>query len=569
MLDGATSGLAPLSSRGVYRDRGSEHTAGRAGLCNRSAGWPRRRPLFGRRQPRAGHAVDRAYHWHCDRVSGGLSRRESCRRRKLPGSRAVPHWSCLGGCLVCRRANPSAARAPRRARRTRPARRAGGRAGAAARRRRGTGPDRPRSARLRRPRDQRDRRPCRRRPAAASSGSGSLAPRAGCDRGAGTADSRGDRSDRRDPPRGVLERIHRGSAQPRVTEYAARTSSVRRARDQGRDRRQPAVVEQSGRSVHLSNPARGPHERGPAWSWERPYRVGVRQNGGRVHRNQSDPRQRSAAVRRWSRADRYAGARDPARWQPEYRAGQWRVSGSRFDSIRGSRDVTRVLIADDDDLMRAGLVELLSNDPTIEIIGQASSGRQAVERARRLAPDVVLMDIRMPDLDGIAATRELSRAAPEARVLILTTFEQDDYVFGALRAGASGFLLKRTRPEELIAGVHTIAAGDSLLSPSVTRRVIDRMAQQPTPELVGKAKLDELTPREREVLALVAQGLSNREIAAVLVVEESTIRTHVKRILMKLDLRDRIQVVIFAYETGMNLAVGAAKPAHLQDRRTG
>jgi len=231
--------------------------------------------------------------------------------------------------------------------------------------------------------------------------------------------------------------------------------------------------------------------------------------------------------------------------------------------------VTRVLIADDDDLMRAGLVELLSNDPTIEIIGQASSGRQAVERARRLAPDVVLMDIRMPDLDGIAATRELSRAAPEARVLILTTFEQDDYVFGALRAGASGFLLKRTRPEELIAGVHTIAAGDSLLSPSVTRRVIDRMAQQPTPELVGKAKLDELTPREREVLALVAQGLSNREIAAVLVVEESTIRTHVKRILMKLDLRDRIQVVIFAYETGMNLAVGAAKPAHLQDRRTG
>jgi DNA-binding NarL/FixJ family response regulator len=214
--------------------------------------------------------------------------------------------------------------------------------------------------------------------------------------------------------------------------------------------------------------------------------------------------------------------------------------------------VTRVLIADDDDLMRAGLVELLSNDPTIEIIGQASNGRKAVEQARRLAPDVVLMDIRMPDLDGIAATRELSRAAPQARVLILTTFEQDDYVFGALRAGASGFLLKRTRPEELIAGVHTIAAGDSLLSPSVTRRVIDRMAQQPTPELAGRAKLDQLTPRERGVLALLAQGLSNREIAAALVVEESTVRTHVKRILMKLDLRDRIQAVIFAYETGMN-----------------
>jgi RNA polymerase sigma factor (sigma-70 family) len=217
--------------------------------------------------------------------------------------------------------------------------------------------------------------------------------------------------------------------------------------------------------------------------------------------------------------------------------------------------VTRVLIADDDDLMRAGLIELLTSDPEIEIVGQASTGREAVDRARRLAPDVVLMDVRMPDLDGIAATRELSQAAPDTRVLILTTFEQDDYVFGALRAGASGFLLKRARPEELIAAVHTIAAGDSLLSPSVTRRVIDRMAQQPTPELADQAKLDGLTPREREVLALVARGLSNREIAAALGVEESTIRTHVKRALRKLDLRDRVQAVIFAYETGVNQPV--------------
>ncbi len=214
--------------------------------------------------------------------------------------------------------------------------------------------------------------------------------------------------------------------------------------------------------------------------------------------------------------------------------------------------MTRVLIVDDDDLMRAGLVELLSTDPTIEIVGQASTGREAVERTRRIGPDVVLMDVRMPDLDGIAATRELSRTAPEAKVLILTTFEQDDYIFGALRAGASGFLLKRTRPEELIAAVHTIAAGDSLLSPAVTRRVIDRMAQQPTPELSDQTKLDELTPREREVLQLIARGLSNREIAAALVVEESTTRTHVKRILMKLGLRDRVQAVIFAYETGVN-----------------
>jgi DNA-binding NarL/FixJ family response regulator len=214
--------------------------------------------------------------------------------------------------------------------------------------------------------------------------------------------------------------------------------------------------------------------------------------------------------------------------------------------------VTRVLIADDDDLMRAGLAELLTADPGIDIVGQAATGRQAVERARRLAPDVVLMDVRMPDLDGIAATRELSRTAPGAKVLILTTFEQDDYIFGALRAGASGFLLKRTRPEELIAAVHTIAAGDSLLSPSVTRRVIDRMAQQPTPELTHRATLETLTPRERDVLELIARGLSNREIAATLVVEESTIRTHVKRILMKLNLRDRVQAVILAYETGLN-----------------
>ena len=220
--------------------------------------------------------------------------------------------------------------------------------------------------------------------------------------------------------------------------------------------------------------------------------------------------------------------------------------------------MTRVLIADDDDLMRAGLVELLSGDPSIQIIGEASNGRQAVERARRLDPDVVLMDVRMPDLDGIEATRELTRATPDTRVLILTTFEQDDYVFGALRAGASGFLVKRTRPEELIAAVHTIAAGDALLSPSVTGRVIDRMAQQPTPDLADQASLGELTPREREVLELVARGLSNREIATALVVEESTIRTHTKRILMKLGLRDRVQIVIFAYETGVNQPAAVA-----------
>jgi DNA-binding NarL/FixJ family response regulator len=219
--------------------------------------------------------------------------------------------------------------------------------------------------------------------------------------------------------------------------------------------------------------------------------------------------------------------------------------------------MTRVLIADDDSLVRAGLVELLAADPAIEVVGQAATGREAIERTRRLDPDVVLMDVRMPDLDGIAATHALTLAATRARVLILTTFEQDDYIFGALRAGASGFLLKRTRPEELIAAVHTIADGDSLLSPSVTRRVIDRMAQQPTPALADQARLAELTPRERQVLGLIARGLPNRAIAAELVVEESTIRTHVKRILMKLGVRDRVQIVIFAYETGINRPAAA------------
>jgi len=212
----------------------------------------------------------------------------------------------------------------------------------------------------------------------------------------------------------------------------------------------------------------------------------------------------------------------------------------------------RVLVVDDEDLMRAGLRAVLSSDESVEVVGEAGDGRAAVERARALRPDVVLMDVRMPGVDGIAATRELVAAVPDARVLILTTFEEDDYIFGALSAGASGFLLKRTRPEELIAAVHTVAAGDSLLSPSVTRRVIDRMAVAggPTGPL-ARERLDELTARERDVLASMARGLSNVEIAAELVIEESTVKTHVKRILTKLRLRDRVQAVIFAYDSGL------------------
>jgi DNA-binding NarL/FixJ family response regulator len=211
----------------------------------------------------------------------------------------------------------------------------------------------------------------------------------------------------------------------------------------------------------------------------------------------------------------------------------------------------RVLIVDDDDLMRAGLRGVLSSDESIEVVGEAGDGRDAVYRTRLLGPDVVLMDVRMPDLDGISATRELLAAFPEVRVVILTTFEQDDYIFGALSAGASGFLLKRTAPEQLVAAIHTIAAGDSLLSPSVTRRVVGRMARHPGPDASRDARLDELTPREREVLGLVARGLSNGEIAATLVIEDSTVKTHIKRILAKLGVRDRVQAVIFAYESGL------------------
>jgi DNA-binding NarL/FixJ family response regulator len=216
-----------------------------------------------------------------------------------------------------------------------------------------------------------------------------------------------------------------------------------------------------------------------------------------------------------------------------------------------SATTVRVLIADDDDLMRAGLQAVLSSDEGIDVVGEAADGRDAVERVRILRPDVVLMDVRMPDLDGIAATREVLTVAPKVKVVILTTFEQDDYIFGALNAGASGFLLKRTSPEQLLAAIHTIAAGDSLLSPSVTRTVIDQMARRPQPEAASGERLGELTPREREVLELIARGLSNVEIAATLVIEESTVKTHVKRILMKLRLRDRVHAVIFAYESGL------------------
>jgi DNA-binding NarL/FixJ family response regulator len=194
---------------------------------------------------------------------------------------------------------------------------------------------------------------------------------------------------------------------------------------------------------------------------------------------------------------------------------------------------------------------LATSGDRIEVVGEASNGHEAIYLTRVARPEVVLMDVRMPDLDGISATREILAAFPEVRVVILTTFEQDDYIFGALSAGASGFLLKRTPPEELIAAIHTIASGSSLLSPTVTSRVIARMANHPVPDPRRTARLDELTRREREVLELLARGRSNAEIAAELVIEESTVKTHVTRVLSKLDARDRVQAVIFAYENGL------------------
>lgn len=213
--------------------------------------------------------------------------------------------------------------------------------------------------------------------------------------------------------------------------------------------------------------------------------------------------------------------------------------------------VRRVLVVDDDHLMRAGLCAVLSTDETIQIVGEAANGAEAVERATALAPDVILMDIRMPVMDGVEATRRIAAAAPRVRIVILTTFEDDDYVLGALRAGAAGFVLKRIQPEDLIAGIHTVAGGDSLLAPQVTRTVIEQIAHRGEPDTRSAHRLQHLTPREREVLTLIAHGLSNVEMAHRLVVEESTVKTHVKRILAKLELRDRVHAVILAYETGL------------------
>jgi DNA-binding NarL/FixJ family response regulator len=209
----------------------------------------------------------------------------------------------------------------------------------------------------------------------------------------------------------------------------------------------------------------------------------------------------------------------------------------------------RLALVDDQALVRAGFRMILRAEPDFEVVGEAGDGAQAVELVRATAPDVVLMDVRMPEMDGIEATRRITAEPGAPRVLVLTTFDLDELVYDALRAGASGFLLKEAPPEQLVAGVRTVAAGEQLLAPSVTRRLIERFTSQPL--AAEPPPVEELTPRELEVLQLVARAMTNAEIAAHLFLSETTVKTHVARILMKLGLRDRVQAVVLAYERGL------------------
>jgi DNA-binding NarL/FixJ family response regulator len=209
----------------------------------------------------------------------------------------------------------------------------------------------------------------------------------------------------------------------------------------------------------------------------------------------------------------------------------------------------RVLVADDQSMVRAGFRMLLDGEQDIEVVAEASNGLEAVEKAARFDPTVILMDIRMPELDGLEATRRILGTDPQARVLILTTFDLDEYVYEALRAGASGFVLKDDPPEQLIAAIRTVAAGDALLSPTITKRVIQQFTRMP--RSAPPKELDELSERERDVFRLVSRGLSNAEIGRELYISETTVKTHVTHILAKLGLRDRVQAVVLAYQTGL------------------
>jgi DNA-binding NarL/FixJ family response regulator len=229
-----------------------------------------------------------------------------------------------------------------------------------------------------------------------------------------------------------------------------------------------------------------------------------------------------------------------------------------------SRPTIRVVVADDQELVRGGFAMIVDAQPDLDVVGEAADGIEAVEVARRERADVVLMDVRMPRSDGIEATRRLAGPGVDdpVKVVILTTFDLDEYVFEALRAGASGFLLKDVRREDLVHAVRVVAAGEALLAPSITRRLIEDFAHRPTAVVGAGIRIDALTPREREVLELIGHGCNNAEIGETLVVGEATVKTHVGRILMKLDLRDRVQAVIYAYESGLVGPAGPTRGGH-------
>ncbi|WP_371530030.1 response regulator transcription factor [Streptomyces sp. NBC_01283] len=226
---------------------------------------------------------------------------------------------------------------------------------------------------------------------------------------------------------------------------------------------------------------------------------------------------------------------------------------SASDSSSSSGASVRVVLADDQPLVRAGLRVLMADTPDIEVVGEAGTGADAVRLALDVRPDVVVMDIRMPGMDGIEATRRITAETDATRVLVLTTFDDDDYVYGALRAGASGFLVKDMALEDILAAIHVVATGDGLIAPSVTRRLIEQFAARPEPEPAPPVRwtVDGITDRECEVLTLVGRGLSNAEIAAELVIAVATVKAHVARLFTKLDSRDRVQLVIIAYELGL------------------
>jgi DNA-binding NarL/FixJ family response regulator len=217
-----------------------------------------------------------------------------------------------------------------------------------------------------------------------------------------------------------------------------------------------------------------------------------------------------------------------------------------------------VLIADDQDLVREGLRMMLEAEPDLRVAGEAGTGQQALAQARRLDPDVVLMDVRMPELDGIEATAQLVRSGSRARILVLTTFNLDEYVYRAMKAGASGFLLKDARRDQLATAVRTVAAGQALLAPAITRRLIEDFCRGPAPGAAADTSAGHLSERELDVVRAVAEGLSNAEIAAKLYLSEATVKSHVARVLAKLDLRDRVQIAVYAYENGI------VRPGHRQ-----